>query len=191
MPYTCKGNDVIRSDTGALVKHHPTHAAALAHLRALKANVEAQEAEFRKLDEHAREWLPEVDSSAYPRPFLGIRQAAPTRPEPASAEPHLTALAESEKTAGYSVTKSPFSASTTSNWIARVGGLPAYVQNVAKGIMKTGKSESQAIASAIAVMKRWAAGGGGVHPEVRAAAAKALAEWEAKRAASHAKAASS
>lgn len=98
-------------------------------------------------------------------------------------------LQESAKTAGYSATPSPFSTSKTSNWVARVGGLPNYIQNVAKGIMKSGKSESEAIASAIAICKRWAAGGGGVHPEVRAAAAKAIAEWEAKKAASHAKSA--
>jgi hypothetical protein len=93
-----------------------------------------------------------------------------------------TALQESTKTAGYSVTPSPFSRSKTSNWIARLGGLPAYIQNVAKGIMKSGKSESEAIASAIAVMKRWAAGGGKVSAEVKAAAAKALSQWEALKA---------
>ena len=98
-------------------------------------------------------------------------------------------LQESAKTAGYSVTPSPFSTSKTSNWIARVGGLPAYIQNVAKGIMKSGKTVSQAIQIAIGTVKRWASGAGKVSPEVRAAAAKALAEWEAKRAESHAKSA--
>lgn len=160
MPYTLKGNSVVRKDTGEVVKTHPTKAKALAHLRALKANVEAQEAQWRALDERAEGWLPSA------------RQ-----------------LQESAKTAALSVTPSPFSTSTTSNWVARVGGLPAYIQNVAKGIMKSGKSESTAIASAIAVMKRWASGVGHVSPEVRAAAAKALAEWEAKRAASRAKSA--
>jgi hypothetical protein len=155
MPYTCKGTDVIRSDTGKLVKHHPTRAKALAHLRALKANVESQEAMAQWLDEHAQEWLPTDEQLA---------------------------LQESEKTAGYSVTKSPFSASTTSNWIARLGGLPAYIQNVAKGIMKRGKTESQAIQMAIGVIKNWASGRGKVSPEVRAAAAKALAQWEALKA---------
>lgn len=155
MPYTLKGNAVVRADTGAVVKQHPTREKALAHLRALKANVEAQEAEQQQLDALAADWLQ-----------------------------------ESEQTAALSVTPSPFSTSTTSNWVARVGGLPAYIQNVAKGIMKSGKTESQAISTAIGVMKNWASGRGHVSPEVRAAAAKALAEWEAKRAASHAKAAS-
>ena len=96
---------------------------------------------------------------------------------------------ESAQTAALSVTPSPFSASTTSNWVARAGGLPSYIQNVAKGIMKSGKTESEAIAAAIGIVKRWAAGGENVHPEVRVAAAKALAEWEAKKAATDAKSA--
>lgn len=164
VPYAVKGKDVVRSDTGVLVKRHLTRGQALAHLRALKANVEAQEAAYRALDEHAEEWLPTDDQLA---------------------------LEESEKTAGYSVTKSPFSASTTSNWIAKLGGLPAYIQNVAKGILKRGKTESQAIQMAIGVIKNWASGRGKVSPEVRAAAAKALAQWEALKAKNAAKKAAS
>jgi hypothetical protein len=38
--------------------------------------------------------------------------------------------------------------------------------------------ESQAIATAINATRRWAAGSGHVHPEVRAAAQRAVAEWE-------------
>jgi hypothetical protein len=152
MPYTCKGNDVVRSDTGALVKHHPTHAKALAHLRALKANVESQEATYRWLDEHAQEWLPTDDQLA---------------------------LEESEKTAGYSVTHSPLGKPGGPGlWKHKGLQLPAYIQNVAKGIMKSVKDKSRAIATAIATVKRWARGGGKVSPEVRAAAAKAVAEWE-------------
>lgn len=57
--------------------------------------------------------------------------------------------------------------------------LPNYVEQVAKGLMeKRGMSESRAIQTAIAAIKRWARGGGNVHPEVRAAAAQALAQWE-------------
>lgn len=39
MPYKLKGNCVVKSDTGATVKCHATHAEAVAHLRALYANV--------------------------------------------------------------------------------------------------------------------------------------------------------
>jgi 2'-5' RNA ligase len=60
--------------------------------------------------------------------------------------------------------------------------LPAYIQNIAKALMRQGKPKSQAIQIAIGTVKKWAAGGGGVSPEVKAAAAKALAEWEAAKA---------
>ena len=153
-------NSVVRTATGAVVKRHPSRAKALAHSRALNSSYDVGETAYRVMDEHAERWLPTSEQLA---------------------------LEESEKTAGYSVTKSPFSASTTSNWIARLGGLPAYVQNIAKGVMKSGKTESQAIQIAIGTIKRWARGGGKVSPEVRAAAAKALAEWEALRAKNAAK----
>lgn len=39
MPYKLKGNCVVKSDTGETVKCHETRAKALAHLRALEANV--------------------------------------------------------------------------------------------------------------------------------------------------------
>jgi hypothetical protein len=64
--------------------------------------------------------------------------------------------------------------------------LPAYIQNIARALMRGGMPKSRAIATAIATCKRWAAGGGGVHPEVKAAAAKAIAEWEEKKARAHA-----
>jgi hypothetical protein len=65
--------------------------------------------------------------------------------------------------------------------------LPAYVQNIAHALLRTGraKDESSAIQMAIGVVKRWARGGGKVHPEVRAAAAEAIAEWESLKAAAH------
>jgi len=79
----------------------------------------------------------------------------------------------------------PFSTSTTDNWVARAGGLPTYIREVAHALVRSGHSESDAIATAVATMKRWAAGLGNVRPQVQAAAAKALAEWEAKRGAAH------
>ena len=153
MPYSCRGTTVIRSDTGAVVKKHPTKAKAQAHLRALKANVEAKEAEYRWLDEHAQAWLPEAE------------------------------LQESEKTAAYSVTPHPLGKPGGPGlWHHKGLMLPPYIQNVAHGIMKSGRPKSMAIAAAIGVVKRWARGGGKVSPEVRAAAAKAVAEWEALKA---------
>lgn len=63
--------------------------------------------------------------------------------------------------------------------------LPNYIRNVAKALIRNGHDESSAIAMAVGTVKRWASGGGGVHPEVRAAAAKAVAEWEALKAHAH------
>lgn len=71
----------------------------------------------------------------------------------------------------------------TDSWIEAAGGnLPPYVRKLARGIMKSGKTLSQAIAIAISRIKRWAAGGGGVTAKTQAKAAKALAQWEALKA---------
>lgn len=86
----------------------------------------------------------------------------------------------SEKTAGYSVTHHPLGPGDL--WKTAGLKLPAYIQNVAKGLMEAGHSRSRAIQMAIGVVRRWAAGGGKVGPEVRAASAKAVAEFEAARA---------
>lgn len=92
-------------------------------------------------------------------------------------------LQESEKTAGYAVTPHPFGKPGGPGlWKHKGLQLPPYIQNVAHGIQKSGKTESEAIAAAVGIVKRWAAGGGKVHPEVKAAAAAALAQWEALKA---------
>lgn len=75
------------------------------------------------------------------------------------------------------------------NWVDKAGGLPRYIRMVAHALIKRGHTPSSAIAIAVQQMKRWASGGGNVSPKVRAAAAKALAEWEAKRGAAHARSA--
>lgn len=79
-------------------------------------------------------------------------------------------------------TPEPFSTSKTSNWVARRGGLPNYIQHVAHALVRDGMDESRAIATAVNTIKRWARGGGGVSKDTQAAAAKALAEWESKKA---------
>jgi len=56
--------------------------------------------------------------------------------------------------------------------------LPNYIEHIADALRRGGMEESQAIATAINSVKRWADGGGHVHPEVRAAARRAVAEWE-------------
>jgi hypothetical protein len=70
----------------------------------------------------------------------------------------------------------PFSTSKTSNWVARKGGLPVYIQHVAHDIMeKGGKTESAAIAIAISAAKKNAAKG-------NKQAAAAVAQWEKMKA---------
>ena len=68
--------------------------------------------------------------------------------------------------------------------------LPAYVQHLAHHLVTQGHPESQAIHIALGVVQDWAAGHDGhghkVHPDVQAAAAKAVAQWEAAKAAAHA-----
>lgn len=79
------------------------------------------------------------------------------------------------------------------NWVERTGPggkggeLPRYVRIVARGLMKKGHPRSQAIGMAIGILKNWASGKGEVTPKVRAAAAKAIAEWEAMKAKTHVK----
>lgn len=69
------------------------------------------------------------------------------------------------------------------NWVERTpkGELPQYIRIVRNGLMREGHSESRATALAVAAIKRWARGGDNVSPKVQAAAAKALAEWEAMK----------
>lgn len=86
----------------------------------------------------------------------------------------------SAKTAGYSSTHTPLGVGGL--WKHQGWQLPAYIQNVAVGLMKDGKDRSTAIQMAIGAVKRWAHGGGNVTDEVRAASAKAIAEWEALKA---------
>lgn len=68
------------------------------------------------------------------------------------------------------------------NWVERAGGLPKYIEDVAIGIMKSGRTREQAIPIAISRIKVWARGGGGVKADTVARAIKALAQWEALKA---------
>lgn len=78
-----------------------------------------------------------------------------------------------------------------SNWVEDQGGLPQYICEIARSIhTKRGKSISNAIQIAVGVVKRWAKGVGDVDADTRAKAAKAVAQWEAKKAKARAKRAS-
>lgn len=73
------------------------------------------------------------------------------------------------------------------NWVEKAGGLPRYMRMVRNALLRDGHSMSSAHRLAIGVVKKWARGGGDVSPKVQAAAVKAVAEWEAKRARAHTK----
>ena len=49
--------------------------------------------------------------------------------------------------------------SPRSNWVERTGGLPDYIERIAKHLHAQGMSISHAIATAVNTVKRWAAGG--------------------------------
>lgn len=75
------------------------------------------------------------------------------------------------------------------NWVEAAGGLPNYIERIAKHIhYEGGKDISTAISMAISQVKRWAAGGDGVSAKTRALAAKAVAQWEALKGKSKARA---
>lgn len=73
------------------------------------------------------------------------------------------------------------------NWVEEdaVNGLPEYICRIARAINRDdpSKSISQVIAIAVSRVKVWARGGGGVTAKTSAKAAKAVAEWEKKKAA--------
>lgn len=78
------------------------------------------------------------------------------------------------------------------NWVERTGGLPSYIERIAKHLhYERGYTISRSIAVAVNTVKRWAAGGlvaehgttKRVSAKTQALAAKAVAEWEAKKAA--------
>jgi hypothetical protein len=70
------------------------------------------------------------------------------------------------------------------NWLEEkaVDGLPEYICRIARAIHRDGShSISESIAIAVSRAKAWAAGGGNVTAATSAKAAKAVAEWEAKK----------
>lgn len=73
---------------------------------------------------------------------------------------------------------------TKHNWVEDAGGLPQYICEIARAILRDGptKDVGRAISIAVSRCKVWAAGGGNVNADTRAKAAKAVAEWEAKKA---------
>lgn len=80
-----------------------------------------------------------------------------------------------------------------SNWVDAVGGLPSYIERIAKHLhYEEGYEIGRSIAVAVNHAKRMCASGdtnlpgaGPVNPKSRAEACKAVAEWEGKKAKAH------
>lgn len=74
------------------------------------------------------------------------------------------------------------------NWVEQTGGLPPYIDKIARHLhYERGMPIGRAIATAVSRCRLWAAGGDGVKADTQAKAAKALAQWEAKKAKARAK----
>jgi hypothetical protein len=69
------------------------------------------------------------------------------------------------------------------NWVDQAGGLPRYIRMIAHALIRKGMTPQHAIATAVNRVRKLAAGS--TNPKVKAAAAAAVAEWEAKKAKSH------
>jgi hypothetical protein len=78
------------------------------------------------------------------------------------------------------------------NWVEKAGGLPKPIDAIMRALMAKGMPQSRSVATAVSSVKTTCATGrafGGktkVSPEARAVACKAVAEWEALKARSHA-----
>ena len=70
------------------------------------------------------------------------------------------------------------------NWVEEAGGLPPYIEKIARDLIAT-HGTAGAIRLAVGAVKRWARGGGNVKPDTRAKAQAALAQWEAMKAKAH------
>jgi hypothetical protein len=92
-------------------------------------------------------------------------------------------LRESEKTARLAATHAPRGHGgknyVTESKPGNRGQYPAYFQQVRNAMVRAGKTMAEASKATWGALRRWRRGGGGVSPEVKAAATKALAELEA------------
>ncbi|HEV2174254.1 MAG TPA: hypothetical protein VGR71_11840 [Nitrospira sp.] len=74
-------------------------------------------------------------------------------------------------------------------WHVKGMGFPPYFQNVRNALIRNGHSTATASQITWGAIRRWARGGGNVHPEVRTAAKRALASIAGKEARAHAQSA--
>lgn len=79
------------------------------------------------------------------------------------------------------------------NWVQKVGGLPSYIKRISKHLVEKGMDKSRAIATAVNVAKKMCSTGDLNYPGLqhvnagsKAEACSSVADWEAKKARSHA-----
>lgn len=79
------------------------------------------------------------------------------------------------------------------NWVDKVGGLPKFIKRIKNHLTRKGMDTSRAIATAVNVVKKMCASGDtnwpgkqNVNAGSRAEACGAVADWERKKAQSHA-----
>lgn len=79
------------------------------------------------------------------------------------------------------------------NWVQKAGGLPSYIKRITKHLVEKGMDQSRAIATAVNAAKKMCStgdlnfpGSQQVNPGSKAEACAAVADWEAKKAKSHA-----
>ena len=104
-------------------------------------------------------------------------------------------LEKSELTPMLSTTHNPLGTHglwhTPSKKVPEKQQLPAYIQNIAHALIRSGHEEGEAISMAVGAVRRWSQGYGAwgkkqkVTPVVQAAAQRALAEWEKLKATHH------
>lgn len=141
---------------------------------------------------------PEASETAKPAPPPAADAAKPTNETAPSPDSHANAseaqddresdisaskaldLLKSPQTPALAATHRPLG--THGLWGDKLEQLPAYIQNIAHALIRSGHGESEAIQLAVGAVQRWASGGDKVSPEVRSAAAGAVEEWERLRA---------
>jgi phage head maturation protease len=139
-----------------------------------------------------------VDGLVGPKTTAALRAKAPAKvaaKTPVKPAAHPPAKAPPAKTPAKAA--APATRAMAHEKLGKPGGpglwhdknrqLPAYIQHIANDLMQQrGMGESEAIATAISMCKKWAAGGTDVKPDTRVKAAAAVAEWERLKAGAHA-----
>lgn len=92
----------------------------------------------------------------------------------------------SKKTAALEVTPAPIGKPGGPGlWHVNGMEMPPYFQQVRNALIRSGHSVAAASAITWSSMRKWSAGGGNVHPEVRKAAQETLAKLKLKEAIAH------